>query len=58
MTQIVELLKQVGVFMVCAQTILHFKPQQKYDKYLKLLAGIMVIAQLAIPLIGVLGKAQ
>lgn len=38
--------------MVCAQTILHFKPQQKYDKYLKLLVGIMVIAQLAMPFLG------
>ena len=53
MNQIIELLKQVGIFMVCSQTILHFKPQQKYDKYLKLLVGIMVIAQLMSPVLKV-----
>ena len=37
--------------MVCSQTILHFKSSQKYDKYLKLLVGIMVIAQLSMPLL-------
>ena len=53
-----ELLKQIGAFMVCAQTILHFKPHQKYDKYLKLLAGIMVIAQLLVPLLSVLTDSE
>lgn len=48
----VDLLKQVGIFMVCSQTILHFRPHQKYEKYLKLLVGIMVIAQLVTPLLG------
>lgn len=50
MSEIIVLLKQVGIFMVCAQTVVHFKPQQKYDKYLKLLIGIMVIAQLVSPI--------
>jgi len=58
MTQIPELLKQVGVFMVCAQTILHFKPQQKYDKYLKLLVGIMVLAQLTMPIISAISGKE
>lgn len=47
----IDLLKEVGIFMVCAQTILHFKPCGKYDKYLKLLVGIMVIAQLTMPML-------
>lgn len=45
--------------MVCAKTILHFKPQQKYDKYLKLLVGIMVMVQLISPVIAFLdGKSK
>ena len=51
MSGFIELLKQVGIFMVCSQTVLHFKSSQKYDKYLKLLVGIMVIAQLSMPLL-------
>ncbi len=58
MDEMITLLKQVGIFMVCAQTVLHFKPQQKYDKYLKLLIGIMVTAQLVSPLFSLLGAGQ
>lgn len=59
MNECITILKQIGIFMVCAKTILHFKPQQKYDKYLKLLVGIMVMVQLISPLIAFLdGKSK
>lgn len=44
--------------MVCAQTVLHFKPHQKYDKYLKLLIGIMVMVQLMSPVFTFLGGKE
>lgn len=40
--------------MICAQTIVHFRPKEAYDKYLKLLVGVMVLIQLFLPLGGYL----
>lgn len=41
---------QIGIFLVCAQSIVHFRPDGSYEKYLKLLVSIMVLAQLLQPL--------
>lgn len=41
---------RTGIFMICAQAIIHFRPQETYEKYLKLLVSIMVLIQLFLPL--------
>ena len=46
-----QTVKQIGIFMICAQAILHFKPSAKYEKYLKLLVSVMVLVQLLMPLL-------
>ena len=51
-----QIIKQVGIFMICAQMILHFKPAQSYGKYIRLLMSMMVLAQLAVPIMGIFGK--
>ncbi|MBQ9136822.1 MAG: hypothetical protein IJX66_12105 [Lachnospiraceae bacterium] len=51
-----NLIKQVSVFVVCAQMILHFKPTEQYGKYIKLLIGLMVLVQLFVPLMSLIGK--
>lgn len=40
---------KVGVFLICAQAIVHFKPKEDYEKYLKLLVSVMVLIQLSLP---------
>ena len=35
--------------MICAQAIVHFRPNESYEKYLKLLMSTMVLIQLCIP---------
>lgn len=40
---------KVGIFMICAQAVLHFNPKASYEKYLKLLVGVMVLIQLFLP---------
>lgn len=40
---------KVGIFMICAQALLHFSPKAAYEKYLKLLVGVMVLIQLFLP---------
>ncbi len=41
---------RVGIFMICAQAIVHFRPNESYEKYLKLLMSIMVLVQLFVPI--------
>ena len=35
--------------MICAQAVVHFRPQAAYEKYLKLLVSAMVLIQLFLP---------
>ena len=46
---------QVGIFLSCAQTLIHFRPRESYEKYFKLLLSIMLLIQLLQPLLTVLG---
>lgn len=47
--KLLQIIRQVGIFMICAQMILHFKPSESYGKYIKLLISIMVLVQLFFP---------
>ncbi len=53
--RLLEVIKQVGIFMICAQMILHFKPSESYNKYIKLLISIMVLVQLMFPIMKIFG---
>lgn len=46
---------QVGIFLICAQTVVHFRPKESYDKYLKLLLSVMLLLQLLQPVLTALG---
>lgn len=47
----VSMIKQVGVFIICSQMLLHFKPSESYGKYLRLLVSMMILIQLLLPCI-------
>ena len=49
-----NLIGQIGVFMICAQAVVHFKPKEAYGKYLRLLLGLMVLVQIFSPVYGLL----
>ncbi|MGN0431886.1 MAG: hypothetical protein ACI4EQ_05960 [Lachnospiraceae bacterium] len=53
---LLSLIKQVSIFVICAQMLLHFKPTAQYGKYIKLLIGVMVLAQMFVPVMAILGK--
>ena len=56
-----ESIKSMGIFLICAQTLLHFKPKGEYEKYIKLLVSIMLLVQLLEPiglLLGLLNKGE
>lgn len=41
---------RTGIFMICAQAIVQFRPNESYEKYLKLLVSVMVLVQLFLPI--------
>lgn len=44
-----QVICRVGIFMICAQAMVHFRPEEAYEKYLKLLVSAMVLIQLFLP---------
>ncbi len=46
---LLETICKIGIFMICAQAIIHFRPRETYEKYLKLLVGVMILIQLFLP---------
>ena len=40
---------QMGIFMICSQVLIHFRPNGSYQKYLKLLVSSMLLIQLLSP---------
>lgn len=39
----IENIKRIGLFMIVAQTFMHFAAGQQYEKYMKIIAGIIVL---------------
>lgn len=58
MESFLERIGQIAVFMICAQTLMHFRARESYDKYLKLLVSMILLLLLAEPLLGVMGKGK
>lgn len=54
--RLLQITKQTGIFIVCAQMILHFKAAECYEKYIRLLISIMVLAQVIVAISTVFGK--
>ena len=49
-------IRQMGIFVICAQALIHFRPKESYEKYLKLLVSVMILAQLFTPVARLLGR--
>lgn len=56
MEALLEKIGQIAIFMICAQTLMHFRAKEAYEKYLKLLVSMMLLLLIAEPLLGLLGK--
>lgn len=48
-TVVLEFMKQIGIFMFCAQSLLHFTAGRAYEKYMRVLIGMMLLAQFTAP---------
>lgn len=40
---------RAGVFILCAQVLIHCRPNSSYEKYLKMLVSAMILLQLFLP---------
>lgn len=49
----IHTLGRMGVFLICARMIVHFRPKESDEKYMKLLVSIMILLYLISPLGGV-----
>ena len=49
MNNFVETIRRVGIFMIVAQVVIHLAPGKQYEKYIKLIAGVIVLIQLISP---------
>lgn len=38
-----DTIKQIGIFMIAAQAVVHFAPGKPYEKYIKSVAGIIIL---------------
>lgn len=45
----------MAVFLVCAQTLLHFRAKDSYEKYIRLLISMMLLLLLITPVLELLG---
>lgn len=51
-----EIMKRASIFMILAQTLIYFRPNESYEKYLKLLVHIMLFVVLFFPLVELLNQ--
>lgn len=51
-------IKRVGIFIICAQALIHFKPKGVYEKYIRLLVSSMILVQLLEPLGNLFGYLE
>ena len=58
MSAFVELIKKIGIFMIAAQAVIHFAPAQKYEKYIRMIVGVMILLQFLIPVYQIITKTS
>ncbi|MDE6386714.1 MAG: stage III sporulation protein AF [Lachnospiraceae bacterium] len=44
-------IRRIGMFMIAAQTVIHFAAGKKYEKYLKIIAGVIILLQFMAPFV-------
>ena len=53
----IENIKRIGLFMIVAQTVIHFAAGQQYEKYMRIVAGVIVLLLFITPFSSYRGNA-
>ncbi len=51
-----EKIGQLAVFLICAQTLVHFRAKESYEKYMKLLVSMMLLILLVEPIMNLFSE--
>lgn len=51
-----EKIGQLAVFLICAQTLVHFRAKESYEKYIKLLVSMMLLILLVEPIMNLFSE--
>lgn len=46
---LVQTVCRTGIFVICAQVLVHFRPNASYEKYMKMLVSAIILLQLFMP---------
>ena len=52
----VENIRRIGIFMIAAQTVMHFAAGKQYEKYMKIIAGVIILLMFIKPFASSLGN--
>ncbi|MCH5256054.1 MAG: stage III sporulation protein AF [Lachnospiraceae bacterium] len=58
MNEFVKLISKIGIFMIAGQAVIHFAPEQKYAKYMKLIVGLVILIQFLSPIYKLIGGSE
>ncbi|MCH5248643.1 MAG: stage III sporulation protein AF [Lachnospiraceae bacterium] len=58
MNEFVKLIGKIGIFMIAGQAVIHFAPEQKYAKYMKLIVGLVILIQFLSPIYKLIGGSD
>lgn len=47
---LIQYICKIGIFIICAQVLIHFRPNGSYEKYLKMLMSAMILLQMFLPI--------
>lgn len=53
-----EVIREIGIFIVIAQAILYFVPGESYVKYVKVIIGVIMIAKMAQPVLAFINGGE
>ena len=48
-------IREIGIFMIAAQAIVHFAPGKQYEKYIKSISGVIILALFLKPFVQLAG---
>lgn len=52
-----DTIREIGVFMIAAQAVVHFAPGKQYEKYIKSVSGIIILLLFLKPVLQLAGAA-
>lgn len=52
-----DTIREIGVFMIAAQAVVHFAPGRQYEKYIKSVSGIIILILFLKPVLQLAGAA-